>query len=466
MKAEESVTGTVRSTLEDHAMVREGDRVVAAVSGGADSVCLLDVLARISHEMGFALVVAHFDHGLRPGEDESETLFVGGLARELGLPFETEKAHGLRGMAGSLEERARDARYAFLERVRAKHGAEHIALGHTLDDQAETVLMRLLRGSGPSGLAGIPPVRAPGIIRPLIRIRRAEIEAYLRGRGLSWRIDPSNLRNCHLRNRIRLELLPELLKYQPRLVEHLGETADLIREEDEFLAGLAREWVDEWAEQRGGGLVLPRGRMAALPRPLLRRAIRHAVERAAGDLRKIRRSHVEAAMRIVLGEKTRTGVDLPGGWRIRRSYERIIVSPARSEEGPSFHARLAGPGEYRVEGAGIRVIVEERPGEAVRSLDASPYTAFLDAERISYPLELRPWRPGDRFVPLGMRGRRKVKDFLIDRKVPKGERAGVPLLLSRGEAVWLCGFRIDDRFKVSEETTRVLEVRLEASARE
>ncbi|MFP4037075.1 MAG: tRNA lysidine(34) synthetase TilS, partial [Desulfobacteraceae bacterium] len=415
---------------------------------------------RLSSGMGLSLVVAHFDHGLRPGEDESETRFVAGLARERGLAFETEKARGLRE-GGSLEERAREARYAFLERVRDKYVAGLIALGHTLDDQAETVLMRLLRGSGPGGLGGIPPVREPGIIRPLIRLRRAEIEAYLRVRGLSWLIDPTNLRPCYLRNRIRLELIPELLEYQPRLVEQLGETADLIREEDYYLAGLAREWLDQWGVEVEGGVVLPRRRAAGLQRPLLRRVLRCAVERAAGDLRAVGRGHVEAAVEIILGERPQARVDLPSGWSIRRSYGQVIISRAGGGKRPLFHAWIPGPGEYAVDGAGLRVFVEERSRGEVGSLDISPDAGFLDADKVSFPLELRPWRAGERFMPLGMKGRKKVKDFFIDLKVPSEKRAGTPLLLSRGTPVWLCGFRIDERFKVTEKTSRVLEIRLE-----
>jgi len=230
---DDSLTAIVRSTLKDRGMVREGDRVVAAVSGGADSVCLLDVLARLSMELGLDVAVAHFDHGLRKDQDQSETLFVKDLAEGLELPFYTEKASPpLQGRAGSLEERARDARYAFLERVRQAHRARRVAVGHNMDDQAETVLMRLLRGSGPSGLSGIPLVREPGIIRPLISVRRRDIEAYLKARGLPWRVDPTNLKTRHLRNRIRLELLPLLLDFQPRLVERLGGLADLIRDGD------------------------------------------------------------------------------------------------------------------------------------------------------------------------------------------------------------------------------------------
>lgn len=456
---------TVRSTLADHGMVRPGDRVVVAVSGGADSVCLLDALHRLSPGLDLHLAAAHFDHGLRGDEDAAETRLVARLASERGVPFETGRADPpLRQPGGGLEERAREARYAFLERARQRHGAERVAVAHTLDDQAETVLMRLLRGSGLPGLSGVPPVREPGVVRPLIRVRRREVEDYLDRHALPWRTDPTNLQPVHLRNRIRLELLPLLLAYQPRLVEHLGELADLAREEDAVLQGLAREWLDaRCGPPRGDRITLPRQPLAGLPAALRRRVVRQAVRSTSGGLAGIQRNHVTAVEGLVLGDRPNARVDLPGGRCVRRAYDRIVFGPSRAGGRPGFHVRLPGSGSHLVQEAGLRVHLEEKPRSAVPSLSGPRWTAHLDAGRARFPLEMRPWLPGDRFVPLGMRGRRKVKDFLIDRKVPAEERESVPLLLSAGTPVWLCGRRIDDRFKVTEETERVLVVRIERS---
>ncbi len=454
---------TVRSTLADNGMVRRGDRVVAAVSGGADSVCMLDILFRLAPDLGLSLVVAHFDHGLRKGQDASETRFVRRLARERELPFETnDTPSGLGRDDASLEERAREARYAFLERIRRRHAAERVAVAHTLDDQAETVLMRLLQGAGPAGLSGIPPLREPGIIRPLIHLRRHDIEAYLEANGLSWRIDPTNLETRHLRNRIRMQLLPMLLDYQPRLVEHLGDLADLIRDESTFLDGLAEAWLSRWSQASDHqGIVVPRSSLAGLPRALQRRVVRRAFGRTGRGLGGIGRCHVASVEALIESKKPRNRVDLPEGRCVIRSYDRIVFGPALKERKADFHAWLPAPGTYTVKGAGVQVILEEKDRNVVPSLSGSQWTAFLDAANIGYPLEMRPWRAGDRFVPLGMQGRKKVKDFLMDRKVSHEEREGIFLLLSRGIPVWLCGRRIDDRFKVTETTGRVLEVRME-----
>jgi len=243
-QADKKTLRKVIDTIARYGMIHPGDRVIVGVSGGPDSVCLLDILHRLKEELSTDLVLAHFEHGLRPEEDPGETEFVRQLASRLHYPFETEKGSPLRpGTSFVQEEVLRNARYDFLERTRKKHGAHKIALGHNLEDQAETILMRLLRGSGSAGLAGIPPVRNKTIIRPLIQLGRKEIEAYLESRRLKHLVDSSNLRAIHLRNRIRLELIPILKKYQPQVIKRLAEAAVILRSEDEFLDGLAGDWV-------------------------------------------------------------------------------------------------------------------------------------------------------------------------------------------------------------------------------
>jgi len=459
---ENGLLDEVRVTLQRHDMLRKGERVVVAVSGGADSVCLLDVLHRLAPEYDLDLFVAHFDHGLRKGEDEQETRFVEVLAREMSVPWETGCAENLERREGSLEERAREARYAFLEGVRARQGAGAVAMGHTLDDQAETVIMRLLRGSGATGLSGIPPKREPGIIRPLIRSRRAEIEDYLKSRGLSWRTDSSNLKGLYLRNRIRLELMPLLLQYQPRLVEHLGSLADSLREEDEVLEKKAGEWLGEHGEETDPRrLSVPRGKYLALEPALRRRVTRQAIKKVSGALRRMDRRHVEAVENLARSTRPQAGVDLPKGVVVGKSYEQLVFGMSRQAESAGFRVALPGPGAYEIRDAGVRITLKEEAGGGPVPLRGSSLEAFLDAEEVNFPLEIRSILPGDRFVPLGMKGRRKLKDFLMDLKVPSGERAGVSLLVSGGAIAWVCGFRVDERFKVREGTRKVLHCRID-----
>jgi tRNA(Ile)-lysidine synthase len=457
----ESLLKKVSITLSRHGMLESGDCVVIAVSGGADSVCLLDVLNRLVPELGLRLIVAHYDHGLRKADDERETRFVKELARRINLLCEVGRASGLSKEFGSLEERAREFRYRFLEEIREKHGAQKIALGHTLDDQAETVIMRFLRGSGSTGLSGIPPTRDQGIIRPLIDIRRKEVEEYLMSRGLTWQMDSSNQDTGYLRNRIRLELLPELIQYQPQLVEQLGDLAKTLREENRFLDALAREWFETHFNDLGDGSIsIPRVETLRIDPAIRGRVIRRAIERVAGGLRRIERRHVEAIEELARGERPQGEINLPKGLTVKRSYDRLVCGFMSQEEKAHFTLEIPSEGTYGIKEAGIRITIKQKNPNSLIRLDGSPLTVFLDAGKVKFPLTLRSILPGDRFVPLGMQGHRKIKDFLIDLKIPSEERPGIPLLLSGDTIAWVCGYRMDDRFKLEEGTEKVLEVTL------
>jgi tRNA(Ile)-lysidine synthase len=453
----------VRDTLSRYGMLEPGELVIVAVSGGPDSVCLLDVLCELMVDLGIRLVVAHYDHGLRPSEDESETEFVRRLSLSMNLSFEIEKAtHLNRGKGASLEERARAARYAFLEKMRRKHHARKIALGHNLNDQAETVIMRLLRGSGPSGLAGIPPSREDRIIRPLIEIKREEVLSYLEARGLTSMTDSSNLTPAHLRNRIRIELLPRLLEYQPRLIEHLGQLARILREEDRYLDLIVENWVEsevEWATEDEVSLSLPS--FNALPRALRSRVTRRLIKWIRKDLRRIGQDHILSVENLAAGPEPQGELTLPDGMRIRRTYDTLVFSSEPDREPPGFHVLLEGPGAYPVEGINRRVSLFEMERKGEPDMTGSPWAAYLDADRIRYPLVLRNFRPGDRFIPLGMAGHKKVKDFFIDLKVPSETRASTPILTMEDTPIWVCGYRIDERFRVTPETVRILRVTID-----
>ena len=456
----------VRRTIARYNMLSPGDGVVVAVSGGPDSVCLLDILHELGDELGIQLLVAHFDHGLRPGEDEDETRFVESLAMSLNLPFETKKAaQSLRQGTASLEERARNARYRFFDEVKKKYEARKIAVGHNLNDQAETVLMRLMRGSGPSGLSGIRPFRDNKIVRPLIELTRGEIESYLKQKGLAFVTDSSNLETRHLRNRIRMELLPQLKRYQPRIVEVLGQVAEIMRRDDEYLEERAAEWVEDRAEIRDTGEVyIPLPSFVELPEALRNRVIRQALKITGGNLRKVSTRHLDAVNLLATGKRPQTLVKLPNGVSARRSYDTLFFGASEEKQHQAFCCLLEGPGTFYLDALGCTVSLEEMEGSVSPERSMSPWTAFLNAERITYPLMIRNFRPGDRFVPLGMSGHKKLKDFFIDLKIPSEVRARIPILTERDMPIWVCGFRIDDRFKVSSKTKKVLKVTFDKCA--
>jgi tRNA(Ile)-lysidine synthase len=410
-------------------------------------------------------VVAHFDHGLRPGEDEAENRFVESLAADLTLPFETKKADpGMDQGGASLEERARHARYQFLEEVKEKFSAQKIATGHNLNDQAETVLMRLLRGSGPSGLAGIPPCREGKIIRPLIEITRGEIESYLERKGLTHMTDSSNLQACYLRNKIRLELLPRLREYQPRIVELLGRTADIMRNDEAWLAAQAEEWVGGSTETRVDGeeIRISLSSFIILPEALKNRVIRYALKMTGGSLRRVSFRHIEAIRQMAMGEKPQALVNLPNGIIVKKVYDRLVFTGTKDSRSEGFCYLLDGPGKFDLTALGCTILLTEVEKAALSDMGASRWCAFLNADHLIYPLMIRNVRPGDKFVPFGMSGHKKIKDFFMDLKVPSETRAQTPILFCRDIPIWVCGFRIDDRFKILPDTKKTLKVTFDA----
>jgi tRNA(Ile)-lysidine synthase len=450
----------VEITVSRYHMVARGDRVVVAVSGGADSACLLDVLHRLEGALDMTLTVAHFDHGLRPEADNYETEFVRDLAASLHLNVVVKKADPpLDPGSASLEEKARELRYGFLREVKEGCGAQNIATGHTLNDQAETVLMRLLRGSGPAGLSGIRPVRRNGIIRPLIELTREEILSYLRQRQLEYVTDASNFEPTYLRNRIRLNLLPQLKTYQPRIIEILGRTADIARADNRWLDEQAKTWISEWGEMSSDGAILPISGFSELPEALKNHVVREALKITTGSLRRIGLAHIEAIKRLTSSGRPQARVTLPDGLLIRRVYGRIIFSKGGSPPADTYRCFIERTGTFHIDALGCTLTLEEmETGSSLQDLEAGPWTASLDADRIVFPLMLRNFRPGDRFIPLGMKGHKKLKDFFVDMKIPSDARSRIPVLAQGDQLVWVCGLRMDDRFKVTPSTRRVLKI--------
>jgi tRNA(Ile)-lysidine synthase len=460
MKTYYEILKKIGQTISSHKMIDTGERIVVAVSGGADSVCLLDALYELKNEFEMDLVVAHFDHGLRPGDDEEETRFVKSLAQGYGLHFVTKSATGSLGSKHRFsEDRARRIRYGFFNQVLEETSSSKIAMGHHLDDQAETVLMRLIRGSGPSGLGGIPPVRDGRVIRPLIEVKRIEIEDYLEVRGLKYVTDPTNFDKNHFRNRVRMELLPLLEDYQPKVVEILGKTADILRQDETWLADEAKGWLKENARfSEEGEIVIPLEDLKSLPRALKSRAIRSGLEMVRGDLQGVNLRHIDSVVGIAESRKANSKLDLPGNITIKKSYDKLIFSPNSGIPPVDFCFFLDRPGHYSLEEPGIRLSIEILEGKDFNGIEPDPQTAFLNGDRILFPLCVRNFRHGDRFVPLGMKGHKKIKDFLIDLKIPLNDRKRLAIVTYEDRPIWICGLRIDDRYKVAPQTKKILKI--------
>ncbi len=467
METIKKVQTLVTAAIDKHSLFSRGDRVIVAVSGGADSVALLDILYGLSPGLGLELFVAHFNHGLRPGEDEKESLFVKELAASYGLPLYEGKSFKDLSSARSLEEEARHERYDFLRRAANEVSADRIALGHTMNDQAETVIMRFLRGSGPSGLSGIPPKRGDGIVRPLIEVSRDQVLAYLEAKGLRWMEDSSNKDLRFLRNRIRQDLIPILQKYQPNLIGLLSQSAEIFRRDEEWLKKQAEQWLEEKAENIIPGIVrLKISDFLALPPSLQTRVLRAMLASVGGGLRRISARHISAMQRLLSASRPQGILDLPKGMVLRKNYEMFQVE--RTGDGPlkGFLLEIPGPGSFCIEHIETRVKVEELDPKQVVSLDMGRWGAVVDAEKVGYPILVRPFRPGDRMVPLGLKGSKKVKDLFMEKRVPNRLRGIVPIFESQGKIIWVAAIRIDDRCKVTKDTRIALRIRLSGGIEE
>jgi tRNA(Ile)-lysidine synthase len=486
-----SLLQRVVDTIHRHALLRDGRRVLVALSGGADSVALLCILREL--EAAGALTVAgaaHLHHGLRGADADADQVFCAALAARMGVPFVAERADVAalaRTQKRSIEDAARQARYAFLERAAAQLGADAIAVAHTRDDQAETFLLRLLRGAGARGLGSIRPcVRLPAVapkarrwslptvapkarrwvIRPLIEVERRALREYLAARGEGWREDATNRDVRIPRNRVRHELIPLLeSQFSSAVVTTLAREAALARQDEDFLQDqaieLARRIVltDERPQ-----IAIDAAGLAAAPRALSSRVVLQALERLAGG-RPISFEHVEAVLRLGPGQ----AVSLPGQDAVRIG-DVVALRPrvGRGTPGPrtsdlglghNFAFALSIPGEVELTAASLTVTAErlddltERPRKwAARGREVGVAVAGLQL-----PLVVRSRQPGDRFRPLGSPGVKKLQDFLVDRKVARAERDTVPLVVDgRGRIVWVVGQTVAEDFRVTDPSRGVI----------
>jgi tRNA(Ile)-lysidine synthase len=489
----------VRQTIEAYDLIRAGEALVVGVSGGPDSLCLLHVLQRLAPDYGLVLHAAHLHHGLRGDEADADADFVRHLATAWGLPLTVEKLDVpalARDEGLAFEEAARRARYAFLARTAAAVGARTIAVGHNADDQAETVLMHFVRGSGLAGLRGMLP-RTPlssyrllstsgvggtspeapdqslGLIRPLLEVPRAEIEAYCDEHGLEPRFDRSNLDTTYFRNWLRLRVIPLLEQHNPQLRAVLGRTARVLAGDYELLRSLLEEaWPHIVRQEDAEGIEFDLAAWRALPTALQRSVLREGIHRLRRTLRNINFVHVEDALLVARDGTTGDRATLPQGLILTVGYADLTIGvgdrPQPSPDWPllapgSSPLAVSVPGRTPLPGSEWTLEADLLPrGDLPAGWqdNPDPWRAYLDAGAVVPPLWLRPRRPGDRFRPLGMGGQVvKLADFYTNQKVPRLARDRLPLLVATWGIAWVPGFRPDERARVSQATAQVLSLR-------
>jgi tRNA(Ile)-lysidine synthase len=444
----------VAACIAAHEMISPGQMVLVALSAGADSTALLHALWRLSDRLHLRVCACHVHHGLRGADADADADHAAAFADSLGVMCSIVRADVpayAKANKLSLEEAARVVRYQLLEQASRACSAAKIATGHTADDQAETVLLNILRGAGPAGLAGIPPVR-DGIIRPLLEVTRADVEEYCRAENVAYRVDASNRDLRFTRNRIRHEVMPALKQVQPNAVAALCRLAEIMREENAWTGAMGADVLARIATESEIGIGIPLSELQTLPRALVRRVLREAVAQVKGDARDLELERVDAL--AALAESGRTGaiVELPGGWRAERTYDQIVIE---GETAPSPELtgewQLPVPGEVTIADLGLRITAALSDD---LMLPRSADEAVLDAGAVRGPLMIRTWRPGDRFHPLGAPAPTKLQDFFVNAKIPRALRRRVALVLCGDEVVWLAGHRISERYKVTEQTKR------------
>jgi tRNA(Ile)-lysidine synthase len=468
------VTGRQQPTLEQritcfirqHSLFSEGSRLLLAVSGGPDSTCLLHVLFELRQELGIELHIAHLDHRLRGAESEADATYVEKLAASLGVPATIEKRDVKtyqKEKRISLEEASREVRYRFLADIASNIGADYIVTGHTIDDQVETILMHIIRGTGTRGLVGLKPYsqwqldgRSITVVRPLLEVSRQQTAEYCQENKLIPRLDTSNLSLSPLRNRIRQQLLPLLESYNPGVAEALLRIAAIANDEIAFLdAEVARLWPAVVA-QKGDMIILNRDRLNQLPTAIKRHLLRAAIEKILSSLKDIETRHIEEIL-AMLGKPAGRQINLPGGLIFSIEYDSYVLGVETVNTCP--YPVIGGeyliniPGETELPGWLVKVEIIKP--QAMKKED-DDFTAYLDLDKTGDKLEVRQRKPGDRFQPLGLAQPKKLNEFMIDTKIQRSWRRRIPVVFSPNQILWLVGYRIDDRVKVTEETKKVL----------
>jgi tRNA(Ile)-lysidine synthase len=476
--------------LKKREMMRPGDRVGVAVSGGADSVALLLLLLELREKLGIVLSVVHFNHKLRGKASDADEVFVAKLAAKQGLELHSasvDVAKKAKKERANLEDAARRARYDYFRSLAESGACGRIVVAHTADDQAETVLAHLLRGTGLAGLGGIHPVAGP-VIRPLLNVRRSELRHYLRARKQTWREDATNRDTKRMRARIRKQLLPLLEKqFQPAVVEHLASLAELAREDEADLQGQAELRVLALAKETKGGLRIPardiagpRSTAGNLPKEtsedfgiaisstgVRKRMVRHMIAKIKPRAGQLGANHVETVLELARVGQSGSSLSLPGGVEVRRERDELFFLAVDKTEKTSSHA---APREYEYKidlargeeevcvtelGCVFRLKVIDWP---LKRGETSKDGAVLDRDRLLFPIVLRNWRPGDRLRPQGHRSAHKLKRLLNEKRVSRWERDGWPVLTSGGVLAWARGFPVAAEFAANERTRAAIVV--------
>ncbi len=466
----------IRSAIYEHRLFNRGERILVCVSGGADSVALLAALRELAPALGISLAVAHLNHCIRGRAADEDQSFVRDLATSFGLEFTTARKNVprmARLKGESLEMAGRRARYDFFMRAARKLGCAAAATAHTAGDQAETILLKLARGSGSDGLRGIPRLtswKGLRIVRPLRDVDRKTILAFLKARKLAWREDASNRDTAFLRNRVRHEVIPFLEStLNPELRRALLRLGDIMEEEGAWLESLSMQLLAECSaaadDDTARNNVILCKKLAAYPVAARRRVLRLWLDSSGIPRELLDFETTERIDRLLSRGERPCDLTLPGGWMVRREYGRMVARAEPEQNSSAFKVRVRIPGETVLPAQRLKITASIGHGfsrERQPEIGCFPARASLSAaswrRRV---ITIRSWQPGDRINPLGMKGSKKLQDIFTDARVPKSLRHCVPIFECGGEVIWLPGYRIASGWKVPNVAARSLQIKVE-----
>ena len=454
-------------TIKKYELIKKKESIVIGVSGGPDSICLLHLLWRLREDLELKLFVVHLNHQFRGREADMDSEYVKKFCHELGVKsfifsYDVGKYGKEKGI--TFEEAGRELRYSLFDKIAKKTGSTKIAVAQNRNDQAETVLMRLIRGSGLEGLAAIDYMRDEKIIRPLLDITRQEIEEYCKYNSLKPRIDKTNLETIYTRNKVRLELIPYIEKnFNSRIVDTLWRSANLLRDDSDFLDGAAKEKLETivtWAAD--GDYHLDLEKFNKLHISMKKRILRKVIERIKGNLKDIGWIHIEGVINLSHKKAVGSRIDLPGHILVELGYNSIDIKLNKGMQSTNgsydFEYKLHMGETTHVENLRFSIRAEIVPKSEILLNKNNRHTIFIDYNKINGDLFIRNRRKGDRFKPLGMKGTKKVKDYFIDHKIPKELRGEIPILCDEKGIIWIVGYRMSEGYKVDSKTDKAIKL--------
>ncbi len=452
-------------------MLGKRDKVLVAFSGGPDSSLLLLLLTELKRKYSISLCAGHINHILRGKESLADEKQAQKLCKELKVPCKIARKNvkKLKKRGESIEEAARRIRYEALEEIARGFGANKIALGHNINDQIETILFRIIRGTGEDGLGGIPPVRSLNpdikIIRPLIEIGRREIEEYLKSKNIKPRVDSSNFDMKFSRNRIRHELIPYLEKYNPQIKDSLLRISQISRENSEYIGQDTRKILKCISAHLPDAIKIDLNKLLVYPKFLRNHILREAIKKFTGEPHNLNYSNLEEIEKIIDSRKANLVLYLPYGVKIIKEYGSLFIRKGKTTISPnrdSYYYVFEGQGEFNI--PEIKKIIHidclsKKDKSSLKFDDSSQI--YLDADKIKFPLILRTRKGGDRFYPFGMKKEKKLKDFFIDEKIPLKERDRIPILVTKaGKILWIVGYRRSNLGVITKETSQIIRITL------